>query len=84
MLQEIQRQLIGFAINLNIDSVNTYRGYKGDLITKMLTKSKPVLLDIRKNALDFGVKEVVIKEKLDTAQFEIYCVTTDDGVYQLR
>lgn len=84
MLQEIQRKIIHFAIDLDIDSVNTYSGYKGDLIVKMLTKNKADVLEIRKYSIKEGAKEVVIKEKLDTAQFELYCVTADDGMYTLR
>jgi hypothetical protein len=84
MLQNIQRTIIRFALDLEIDSVNTYAGYKGDLIVKMLTKNKADVLSIRKYSLEIGVIEVVIKEKLDTAQYEIYCVTADDGMYQLR
>lgn len=84
MLQEIQKKIIHFAIDLDIDSVNTYAGYRGDLIVKMLTKNKADVLDIRKYSLGAGAKEVVIKEKLDTAQFEVYCITADGGVYTLR
>jgi hypothetical protein len=84
MLQEIQKKIIHFAIELDIDSVNTYSGYKGDLIVKMLTKNKADVLEIRKYSIKEGAKEVVIKEKLDTAQFELYCVTADDGMYTLR
>lgn len=84
MLQDIQRTIIRFALDLEIDSVNTYAGYKGDLIVKMLTKNKADVLNIRKYSLEIGVIEVVIKEKLDTAQYEIYCVTADDGMYKLR
>lgn len=84
MLQEIQRKIIHFAIDLDIDSVNTYAGYRGDLIVKILTKNKANVLEIRKYSLGAGAKEVVIKEKLDTAQFELYCVTADDSTYTLR
>ena len=84
MLQDIQRKVIRFALDLDIDSVNTYAGYKGDLIVKLLTKNRAHVIEVRKYALSIDVKEVVIKEKLDTAQFELYCVTADDGMYQLR
>lgn len=84
MLQEIQRKIIHFAIDLGIDSVNTYAGYRGDLIVKILTKNKEDVLEIRKYSLGTGAKEIVIKEKLDTAQFELYCITADDSMYTLR
>ncbi len=84
MLQEIQRKIIHFAIDLNIESVITYAGYMGDFIVKIVTKNKEDVLEIRKYSLSVGAKEVVIKEKLDTAQFEIYCVTEDEGIYKLH
>lgn len=84
MVQEIQKDIIRFALDLAIDSINTYSGYKGDLVVKIRTRNKSDVLEIRKHALFLEVKEVVIKEKLDTAQYEIYCVTKDDSVYHLR
>ncbi|MCX6062504.1 MAG: hypothetical protein NT103_09680 [Campylobacterales bacterium] len=84
MIQEIQKQVIRFALDFQIDSINTYSGYKGDLIVKILTRNKNDVLEIRKHALFLEIKEVVIKEKLDTAQYEIYCVIKDDSIYHLR
>jgi len=84
MIQEVQKKIILFALDFEIDSINTYSGYKGDLIVKILTRNKNDVLEIRKHALFLEIKEVVIKEKLDTAQYEIYCVTEDDSVYRLR
>lgn len=84
MMQEIQKKIILFALSFEIDSLNTYSGYKGDLIVKILTRNKNDVLEIRKHALFLEIKEVVIKEKMDTAQYEIYCVTEDDSVYRLR
>jgi uncharacterized protein YegJ (DUF2314 family) len=84
MLQDIQKNIIRFALDLEIDSVNTYAGYKGDLIVKIITKNKNDVLEIRKHAYAVEAKEVVIKEKLDTKQFEIYCVIEDHGMYNLR
>jgi len=84
VLQEIQKEIIRFALDLEIDSINTYAGYKGDLIVKILTRDKNDVLEIRKHAYALEVKEVVIKEKLDTKQFEIYCVIEDHGMYNLR
>lgn len=83
-MQEIQKKIILFALSFEIDSLNTYSGYKGDLIVKILTRNKNDVLEIRKHALFLEIKEVVIKEKMDTAQYEIYCVTEDDSVYRLR
>lgn len=84
MVQEIQKDIIRFALDFQIDSINTYSGYKGDLVVKIRTRNKSDVLEIRKHALFLEIKEVVIKEKLDTAQYEIYCVTKDDSIYHLR
>jgi hypothetical protein len=84
MMQETQKKIIRFILDFEIDSVNTYSGYKGDLIVKIITKNKNDVLEIRKYALSLEIKEVVIKERLDTAQYEVYCITEDDGVYRLR
>lgn len=83
-MQEIQKELIRYVLDLDIFSINTYTGYKGDLIIKVITKNRQEVIDIRKFALDLGVKEVVIKEKIDTKQYEVFCVTVDDDVYVLR
>lgn len=84
MLQEIQKKIIHYAVDMDIDSINTYCGYKGDSIVKILTKNKTDVVEIRKYARSLEAKEVVIKEKLDTAQFEVYCVTSDNGMYTLQ
>ncbi|MGZ5208797.1 MAG: hypothetical protein ACXWB0_07250, partial [Sulfuricurvum sp.] len=48
------------------------------------TKEKESVLAIRKFALSIGIKEVVIKQNLDVEQFEIFCVTSDENVYDLK
>ena len=69
-MQEIQKEIIRYVLDLDIFSINTYSGYKGDLIVKIVTKNRQEVIDIRKFALSLGIKEVVIKEKLDTKQYE--------------
>jgi hypothetical protein len=83
-MQEIQKDIIRFVLNYDIHYVNTYSGYKGDLIVKITTKNRNDIIEIRKYALSLGIKDVVIKEKSDTAQYEIFCITVDDDVYMLR
>lgn len=83
-MQEVQKKIIRFILDYDVHAINTYAGYKGDLIVKITTKNRSDVLEIRKYALSLDIKEVVIKEKLDTAQYEIFCVTADDGVYTLR
>lgn len=83
-MQDVQKDIIRFVLDFDIHFINTYAGYKGDLIVKITTKNKSDVIDIRKYALSLGIKEVVIKEKIDTKQYEIFCVTVDDDVYTLR
>jgi hypothetical protein len=83
-MQDIQKDIIRHVLDFDISNINTYSGYKGDLILKVSTKNKNDVVEIRKYALDLGIKEVVIKEKLDTQQYEIFCITVDDDVYTLR
>jgi hypothetical protein len=83
-MQDVQTRIIRYALDFNIESVHTYSGYKGDLIVKICTKEKDAVLAIRKFALSEGVKEVVIKQNPDTVQFEIFCVTADENVYNIK
>lgn len=83
-MQDAQKSIIRYVLDYDIFSINTYAGYKGDLIVKIISSHRDDVIKIRKFALSLGIKEVVIKEKIDTRQYEIYCVTADEGVYTLR
>lgn len=82
-MQDLQKDIIRHVLNYDIDSISTYSGYKGDLIIKINTQIRNDVIEIRKYVLSLGAKEVVIKEKLKPAQYEIFCVTADDGMYTL-
>ena len=79
-----RKKLIQYALDLEIEDVNTYSGYKGDLIVKITTKTKEAVIAIRKFALSLGIKEVVIKHNPNIEQFEVYCVTSNENVYDLK
>jgi len=79
-----RKELIRHALSFDIENINTYSGYKGDLIVKITTKTKEVVIAIRKFALSLGIKEVVVKQNQDIEQFEIYCITSDENVYDLK
>lgn len=79
-----RKKLIRFALDFEIENINTYSGYKGDLIVKISTKEKEAVIAIRKFALSIGIKEVVIKQNPNIEQFEIFCVTSDENVYDLK
>lgn len=79
-----RKKLIRYALDFEIENINTYSGYKGDLIVKISTKEKEAVIAIRKFALSIGIKEVVIKQNPNIEQFEIFCVTSDENVYDLK
>ncbi|MDP1785670.1 MAG: hypothetical protein Q8K81_09630 [Sulfuricurvum sp.] len=83
-MQEERKQIIRYALDFNIVDINTYSGYKGDLIVKINTKEKDVVIALRKFALSLGIKEVVIKQNNDLVQYEIFCVTRDEGAYHIK
>lgn len=79
-----RKNLIRYALDFNIENIVTYSGYKGDLIIKITTKEKAAVLAIRKYAFSIGIKDVVIKQNPNIEQFEIYCITSDENVYDLK
>lgn len=83
-MQDIQKDIIRFVLDYSISSINTYGGYRGDLIVKITTKNKTDVIEIRKYALSLGIKEVVIKEKKDLDQYELYCITEDHDAYHIK
>lgn len=83
-MQEERKKIIQFALDYSIVDVHTYSGYKGDLVVRITTKEREAVLAIRKYALSLGIKEVVIKENKDLLQYEIYCITVDEGAYHIK
>ncbi len=83
-MQGVQKDIIRFSLDYNIVKIDTYTGYKGDLVVKIAVKDKEAVLAIRRYAIDLGIKEVVIKENKDVVQFEIYCITEDEGAYHIK
>lgn len=82
-MQAERKKIIQYALDYDINDIHTYSGYKGDLIVKITTKEKDVVLAIRRFALSLGIKEVVVKHNL-ALLYEIYCVTADESVYRLK
>ncbi len=83
MYQE-RKDIIRYALDFNVSDINTYSGYKGDLIVKITIKDRDALVAIRKYAFSLGIKEVVIKQNKDLLLYEIYCVTNDEAVYHIK
>lgn len=83
-MQEERKKIIRYALDYNITDIHTYAGYKGDLVVRITVKDKDAMLAIRKYALSVETKEVVIKENKDVVQYEIYCITQDEGAYHIK
>lgn len=83
-MQEERKNIIRFSLDYNIIDIHTYPGYKGDLVVRITVKEKEAMFAIRKYALSIGIKGVVIKENKDVVQYEIYCITEDEGAYHIK
>jgi len=83
-MQEERKSIIRFALDYSIVDIHTYPGYKGDLVVRITVKDRDAVIAIRKYALSVGIKEVVIKENKDVVQYEVYCITEDEGAYHIK
>lgn len=83
-MQAERKEMIRYALDLDIDDINTYSGYRGDLIVKFTTKDMHTVVAIRKYAMTLDLKEVVVKQNPHLLEYEIYCVTPDAEVYHLK
>lgn len=83
-MQVERNKIIRYALDFNIEDVNTYSGYKGDLIVKITTKDKDVVIAIRKYAISLGVEDVVVKHNPNLVLYELYCVTANEAVYHIK
>ena len=83
-MQGDRNKIIRYALDFYIEDVNTYSGYKGDLIVKITTKDKEAVIAIRKYALSLGVKDIVVKQNPNLIVYELYCVTANDDVYHIK
>ncbi len=83
-MQAERKQIIRYTLDFDIDNINTYAGYKGDLIVKITTKDMHAVTAIRRFAHDLNIKEVVIKQNPHLLEYEIFCVTPDKEVYHLK
>lgn len=83
-MQEKRKQIIRDALQYEIEDINTYSGYKGDLIVKVTTKEENVMKKIREYALSLGIQEVAVKRNPNLVVYEIYCVTKDENIYDIK
>lgn len=83
-MQGERNKIIRYALDFYIEDINTYSGYKGDLIVKITTKDKEAVIAIRKYALSLGVKDVVVKHNPNLVMYELFCVTANEDVYHIK
>lgn len=83
-MQSERKKIIQYALDFEIDDINTYSGYKGDLIVKITTKDMKTVVAIHRFANSLDIKEVVVKQNPHLLEFEIFCVTPDKEVYHLK
>ena len=80
MAQE-RKDIIRFAIGLNIRDIRTYAGFKGDLLVEITAADADVITKIKAWAENLEMKTVV-KHNDMTGLHELFCITPDD-VYEL-
>lgn len=83
-MQVERKKIIQYALGFDIEDINTYAGYKGDLIVKITTKDIHAVASIRHYADELELKEVVVKQNPHIEEYEIFCVTPDKEVYHLK
>jgi len=82
-LSDIRKDMIRFALDYPIHDVRTYAGYKGGLIVE-ITASKLAVLDVLKSYAESIGMQTVIKEKHAIRVHELYCITPDTQIYELK
>ncbi len=83
-MQEKRKDIIRFALGHNIDNINTYSGYKGDLVLKISSRDVESIAAIQRYAARVKLVDLVVKNNPNLGIFELYCVTEDEQVYDLK
>jgi hypothetical protein len=83
-MQGVRKQIIRFALDYEIEEINTYAGYKGDLVVKIVSKDIDAIAEIQKYANTLDILDVVVKHNPHLMIYEIFCVTKDKEVYHVK
>ena len=81
-MEQVRKDIIKFALGLEIKDIRTYAGYKGDLLVEITASDLDVLERIKSWAANLDV-QTVIKENPMTQIHELFCITPDEDVYAL-
>ena len=83
-MQKERKEIIRFALDREIEDVNTYAGYKGDLIVKIVSKDIDAIAAIQKYANGLDILDVVVKHNPHLLMYELFCVTRDKDTYEIK
>jgi hypothetical protein len=83
-MQSERKKIIGFALDYEIEDINTYAGYKGDLVVKIVSKDIDTIAEIQRFASGLDVLDVVVKHNPHLMIYELFCVTEDKEAYHLK
>jgi len=83
-MQSERKKIIRFALDYDIEDVNTYAGYKGDLVVKIVSKDIDAIAEIQKYANGLDILDVVVKHNPHLLIYELFCVTKDKEVYHIK
>lgn len=79
-----RKKILQYALNYEIEDVNTYAGYKGDLVVKIVSKNIDAIAEIQKYANTLDFLDVVVKHNPHLLNYELFCVTEDKEVYHVK
>lgn len=83
-MQSERKNIIRYALDYDIEDINTYAGYKGDLIVKIVSKNIEAIAEIQKYANTLDILDVVVKHNPHLLIYELFCVTRDKESYQIK
>lgn len=82
-LNDLRKAIIRYALEHPIRDIRTYSGYKGDLLVQITATDFDLLAHIKAHAEALGM-EAVLKKRTDIGIHELFCITPDEEVYELK
>ncbi|GEM_PF-1293059 len=82
-MSDVRKAIIRSSLEYDIRDIRTYAGYKGDLLVEITSSSLDVIDRLEAEAKKLGM-ETVVKERFDVGIHELYCITPDEDLYELK
>lgn len=79
----VRKDMIRFALEHPIRDIRTYSGYKGDLLVEITTVDPSIVTILKAQAESLGM-QTVVKNMNAIGIYEIYCITPDPHIYELK